>query len=151
MKAKQLVIAWAIFLPIMGFYIMNTRTIDSITSIDIKSHENLKLVMTQKENRSADGSSKTSSNMKDIEEILSYLKKYEFRKPFRVNYETLDKLSPSYDIIIKANDEEIFKTCIAGEKFISMNDKNGTWRNYTPKNHMLFDFNFLDNFYKKLN
>lgn len=150
MRGKYLLIMWAVFLTVMGFYLLNTRTIDSIVDLDIQESLKPTITITQKETRGGDGPSKSSSDIKDVEEIIAYLKEFEFRKPFRVNYDTIDQVGPSYDILIEDSSGEVLKACIAGDKFLSMNDKKGTWRNYIPKNDKLFDFNYLDNFYETL-
>lgn len=151
MRTKFVIVIWTVFLTVMGIYILNPRTVDDITNVKLEESLKPTITLVQKQTRGDEnGVSKSTSDFETSKEVIEYFQTFVFRKPFRVNYDTIDSVGPSYDIIIQDSTGEIFRACVAGDKFVSMNDSKGVWRNFVPKDDNSFDFEYFDSLYASL-
>ncbi|MFT9497338.1 hypothetical protein, partial [Anaerosolibacter sp.] len=146
---KKLVVSITIIIGfiMLSVYIFYPRDLISIIGKEPVIDSNIHLTVTNRNSILEDGSTAESYNENHSKEILEYLKSYKYRRT-NTSYRKLDNVE--YFIIkIENNGEEVFRTAVRGDKYLSVIDKNGAWSLYKVSGNK-FDTKILKNFYESL-
>ena len=137
---------------IIGFimlwvYWIYPRDLISIIGKEPVIDSNIHLTVTYRNSILDDGSTAESYSENHTKEVLDYLKSFKYRRT-NTSYRKLDNVE--YFIIKIENDgEEVFRTAVRGDKYLSVIDKDGVWSLYKVSGNE-FDTKVLKNFYESL-